>query len=87
VFLNHGNPSSLFLYSFLCIVERFYTVDASFSELQELAYPRQMSGTDYEVLDCKGLILFTTSTRLNYGVGHDYLESQLILWNLQLECL
>ncbi|XP_062176178.1 F-box/kelch-repeat protein At3g06240-like [Alnus glutinosa] len=35
---------------------------------------------DFEVLDCKGLILFTTRL-LTSGVEHDYLESQLILWN------
>jgi hypothetical protein len=57
--------------------------NASFSEFQEvIAYPRHMRGArDYEsALDCKGLILFTTRL-LTYGVEHDCLESQQILWN------
>jgi F-box interacting protein len=55
--------------------------NASFSEFQEVAYPRQMRrARDYEVLDCKGLILFTTRLPI-YAVEHAYLEPQLILWN------
>jgi F-box interacting protein len=46
-------------------------IDASFSEFQELAYPPQIRDRDYQVLDCKGLILFTTSNSLE----------SLILWN------
>jgi F-box interacting protein len=44
-------------------------IDGSFSEFQELGYPCQNRGRYYKVLDCKGLILFTTDN-----------ESH-ILWN------
>jgi len=44
-------------------------IDGSFNEFQQLGYPCQIRGRYYEVLDCKGLILFATDN-----------ESH-ILWN------
>jgi F-box interacting protein len=49
--------------------------DGSFREIQKLELPCQIGFIDYEVLDCKGLILFKTTS-----VRRHYLES-LILWN------
>jgi F-box interacting protein len=55
---------------------QLYHINGSFSEFQKLELPCQIGASDYEVLDCKGLLLFCTSLGLNLH----YLEP-LILWN------
>jgi F-box interacting protein len=82
--VQHGESADNYNHLLHCEGYKDYQLlytDASFSEFQELAYPCQMRGINYEVLDCRGLILFVTTSRPTYGAGHDYLESQLILWN------
>jgi F-box interacting protein len=54
---------------------QLHHMDGSFSEIQKLETPCQIGGRPYNVLDCKGLILFRTICQKRHDV------ESLILWN------
>jgi hypothetical protein len=59
-----------------------HRIDGSFNEFQNLEYPYKIRGREYSsVLECKGLILFTTTMIKDEIDDHAHGFEPLILWN------